>query len=135
MSVRLDPRISHLSDAELEAELARRRGLRLSGGLRAMELEAEARAAKQSVSELQEYLDGRTDSQPRRANCPKCGKPSGVRARNRRRDVRTTAGELRLTRNYHFCGSCQFGFYPLDDELGLVEGSDLSPVMEARVLA
>ena len=129
-----DTRTSHLTDEELEAELARRRGTKLSGGLRAAELAAETRAAKQSVSELQAYLDQRTDVQPRRAACPKCRKPVGVRARNRCRDVRTTAGEVRLLRNYHFCAPCTFGFYPLDDELGLVEGSDLSPVMEARVL-
>lgn len=33
--------------------------------------------------------------------------------------IYTTAGELRLTRNYHYCTTCKAGFAPRDEELKL----------------
>ena len=38
--------------------------------------------------------------------CPKCKQLVPVKAKNRLRHILTTAGELRLTRNYHYCGQC-----------------------------
>ena len=45
-----------------------------------------------------------------------------------------TAGELRLSRNYHYCKACQLGFYPRDIELKLPEEGEVSDAMEKRIL-
>ncbi len=57
-----------------------------------------------------------------------------VKAKNRPRHILTTAGELRLTRNYHHCSDCGAGFYPRDAELKLPEGGEVSDAMERRLL-
>lgn len=57
-----------------------------------------------------------------------------VKARNRVRHLMTIAGELRLSRNCHYCKKCQFGFYPRDIELKLPEEGEVSDAMEKRVL-
>lgn len=66
--------------------------------------------------------------------CPKCGAPVPVKARNRVRHFLTVAGELRLTRNYHHCKRCKYGFYPRDIELKLPEEGEVSDAMERRIL-
>jgi hypothetical protein len=45
--------------------------------------------------------------------CPRCKQLVPVKAKNRLRHILTTAGELRVTRNYHHC-SCGVGFSPRD---------------------
>jgi hypothetical protein len=66
--------------------------------------------------------------------CPKCKRLTPVKAKNRPRHVLTTAGELRLTRNYHHCTQCGVGFYPRDTELKLPENGEVSDAMERRLL-
>lgn len=66
--------------------------------------------------------------------CPKCGKRTPVKAQDRERTLRTLAGRVTLTRNYHYCEHCQFGFYPLDRALDLPEEGELTREMEKRVL-
>jgi hypothetical protein len=51
---------------------------------------------------------------PTGKHCPQCNKRVPVKAKDRTRSLRTMAGELTLTRNYHYCEACQLGFYPLD---------------------
>lgn len=123
-----------VTDEELEEELSRRKRERLSGKLFKVERQLEEEAAKLATKTLQDFFDEKTENQPRRSNCPKCGKSVGIRASNRRREVTTTAGTATLSRHYYYCRSCEDGFYPLDQELGLTEGSELSPGMEARIL-
>ena len=57
--------------------------------------------------------------------CPKCAALVPVKARNRVRHLMTIAGELRLSRNYHYCRACQRGFYPRDIELKLPEEGEV----------
>jgi hypothetical protein len=72
------------------------------------------------------------DSTPK--PCPKCGKATPVKTHNRVRHLMTLAGELRLSRNYHYCGTCRCGFYPRDLELKLPEAGEVSDAMERRIL-
>ena len=65
---------------------------------------------------------------------PKCKQLVPVKAKNRARHILTTAGELRLTRNYHHCSHCGLGFYPRDAELKLPENGEVSDAMERRIL-
>lgn len=44
------------------------------------------------------------------------------------------AGRVTLKRNYHYCETCQLGFYPLDRALELPEESELTVELEKRVL-
>lgn len=66
--------------------------------------------------------------------CPKCGKRTPVKTRERQRTLRTTAGRLTLTRNYHYCDRCKLGFYPVDSALDLPEEGELTREMEKRAL-
>lgn len=66
--------------------------------------------------------------------CPKCGKRTPVKAKDRERSLRTLPGRITLTRNYHYCEHCQLGFYPLDLALDLPEEGELTREMEKRVL-
>ena len=51
---------------------------------------------------------------PTGKRCPKCNKRVAVKAKDRTRSLRTMAGALTLTRNYHYCEPCKHGFYPVD---------------------
>jgi len=66
--------------------------------------------------------------------CPKCGRRTPVKVRDRERTLRTMAGPVTLKRNYHYCEACQLGFYPLDRALDLPEEGELTAEMEKRVL-
>jgi hypothetical protein len=66
--------------------------------------------------------------------CPKCNKRIAAKAKDRTRSLRTMAGALTLTRNYHYCEDCQLGFDPLDRVLQLPEEGELTAEMEKRVL-
>ena len=66
--------------------------------------------------------------------CPRCKQLVPVKAKNRLRHILTTAGELRLTRNYHHCSNCGLGFSPRDAELNLPEEGEVSSAMERRIL-
>ena len=55
---------------------------------------------------------------PEEAACPKCERV--LRARpSRSRTVETLLGPVPLERPYFYCVSCEHGFYPLDEALGL----------------
>lgn len=124
----------HLSDAQLFAELARRQVARGAKTLEDIELAAEdgsrlfgeeLQAAKISALPPE---DGKSKA------CPKCSTLVPVKVRNRVRHFLTIAGELRLSRNYHYCRACERGFYPRDIELKLPEEGEVSDAMERRIL-
>ena len=123
-------------DDVTDEELARRRAARLSG--RKM-LEAEEAVEEHGHADhvqtlrfvVQERME-RQDGGP--SPCPRCGQAAGVKAKDRRRTLRTMSGEIELRRHYHYCEGCEHGFYPLDLELGLPSQGELSPKMLARVL-
>src|SRR4051812_34040937 len=128
----------HLSDAELvkefAAELARRRAV---GGPRTLEdietlSEDLGRSSGEEIQAATIAALPPEDGSPK--PCPKCGKPVPVKVRNRVRHFLTVAGELRISRNYHYCDGCSRGFYPRDIELKLPEEGEVSDAMERRIL-
>jgi hypothetical protein len=124
----------HLSDAELFAEMGRRLAARGASTLEDIELAAEefGRTAGEELQAAKIAALPPEDGKPK--PCPKCGKPVPVKTRNRVRHFLTTAGELRLSRNYHYCRACKAGFYPRDIELKLPEEGEVSDAMERRIL-
>lgn len=129
----------HLSDAELvkefAKELARRRAAR--GGpsdldaIESFSLDAQRELGQEALAATIESLPSE-ESTPK--PCPKCGALVRVNVRNRVRTITTVSGELRLSRNYHYCAGCKHGFYPRDAELRLPEEGVVSDAMERRIL-
>lgn len=127
-------KFGHVSDAELLKEMARRRVAR--GVLDLDTLEASIGHDLRGFGE--DSLAAAVDTLPQETGtpkpCPKCGTQVPVKTRNRVRHIMTTAGELRLSRNYHYCKRCAHGFCPRDAELKLPEEGDVSDAMEKRIL-
>jgi len=65
---------------------------------------------KKNYSHLldQEYCD-----------CPKCAKKLKAWTKKAKRSVESLGGAFDLCRPYFYCRSCSYGFYPLDEALGL----------------
>jgi len=128
----------HLSDADLlketARELARRRAARGEVDLDAVESFAEDMQRELGQETLGATIDALPPEGAMPLPCPKCGALVPVKARNRSRSILTVAGELRLSRNYHHCKTCQRGFYPRDLELKLPEEGEVSDAMEKRIL-
>lgn len=126
--------LGHLSDAELLREVARRRLARGEFDLDAIEHLAEK--AQQDLGEetLAAAIAALPPEDDKPKACPRCKQPVPVKVKNRPRHVLTTAGELRLSRNYHHCPACNLGFYPRDLELKLPEDGEVSSAMERRIL-
>ena len=59
--------------------------------------------------------------------CPKCNRSLNVVDHHRRRTVDSTFGEIRFSRSYGCCTSCQEHFAPADDALGLHARAPASP--------
>lgn len=87
-----------------------------------------------ALRHLRALLDLMPLENPTGKRCPQCGKRTPVKAKDRPRTIRTMAGPLTLTRNYHHCDRCQLGFSPLDRLLDLPEEGELTSEMEKRVL-
>jgi hypothetical protein len=127
-------KLGHLSDAELFAELARRRMPQGETDLEAIEEMVERTGHQAEEVLLAATIAALPPEDGKSKPCPKCGKPVPVKTRNRVRHLMTVGGELRLSRNYHHCRACKHGFYPRDIELKLPEEGELSNAMERRVL-
>lgn len=119
---------------EVAAELARRRAS--SGGLtlEAIELAAEEDGRHFSEDRQTTAIASLPPEDNKPKPCPKCGTPVRVKTRNRVRHLLTVAGEVRLSRNYHYCKGCRHGFYPRDIELKLPEEGAVSDALEKRIL-
>src|SRR5467141_1361822 len=113
--------LGHLSDAELVQELARRQVARRRLDLDAIEAFVEGAQSEMGEKALAATMAALPPEGSAAKPCPKCGKPVPVKTHNRVRHILTTAGELRLTRNYHYCRRCRLGFHPRDRELNLPE--------------
>jgi hypothetical protein len=128
----------HLSDADLlkkmARELARRRASRGELDLDAIESAIELDQREFGVDSLGATIDALPAEDGTSKPCPHCGASVPVKVRNRVRHLMTLAGELRLSRNYHYCKKCQLGFYPRDLELKLPEEGEVSDAMEKRIL-
>jgi hypothetical protein len=51
--------------------------------------------------------------------CPLCNRRIKAKSEKVRRQIDTVVGPVTLYRPYFYCRTCAFGFYPLDDALGL----------------
>ncbi len=52
-------------------------------------------------------------------NCPKCNKKIKAWTKKANRTIETLGGRFDLYRPYFYCKDCSYGFYPLDEALGL----------------
>ena len=126
--------LGHMSDAQLYAELGRRQLARGATSLEDIELASEASGHFAGAEIQAQTIDSLPPEDGTPKPCPKCGKAVPVKTRNRVRHFRTTAGELRLSRNYHYCKACKRGFYPRDIALELPEEGEVSDALERRIL-
>lgn len=99
-----------------------------------MELAAEGLKGEAGKPSVAVMLSRMKDEKPTAKACPRCGKRTPVRARDRERTVRSLSGTVTFRRNYHYCEECKFGFFPVDRLLNLPEEGELTSEMEKRVL-
>jgi hypothetical protein len=123
-----------LSDADLLREFARRRLAKGNFDLDAIEELASAAQRDLGEETLAAAIVALPPEDDAPKACPKCKRLVAVKAKNRVRHILTTAGELRLTRNYHYCTGCKSGFAPRDAELNLPAEGEVSTAMERRIL-
>lgn len=62
--------------------------------------------------------------------CPKCHQKTRAKSEKVKRDIDTLVGPVTLYRPYFYCRSCGFGFYPLDEALGLSNRKIQSDIQE-----
>lgn len=127
-------KLEGFSDAELLAELARRRVVGAVTDLTAMELAAEKAKFQFGHESLEAMLAMLPPEDGSPKPCPKCGEAVPVRALGRPREIHTLSGWVTLNRNYHHCDQCRLGFYPRDIELGLPGQGEVSFELERRIL-
>jgi hypothetical protein len=130
-----DKPVSQLTDSELLAELVRRKAQQAKlTDLTAMELTGEDFGERAKDALMQARIDalGPEGDEPKK--CPRCSADVPVRARHRRRVIKTLSGSVRLVRNYHYCRKCKLGFFPRDIEIGLPSKGAISSELERRVL-
>jgi len=128
--------LSEYTKAELAEELIRRKMEELGDQptMTQMELAAESMLGEAAGRPSVAAMLSRMKPEKPTAKCPRCGKRAPVKARDRERTVQSLSGPVTFRRQYHYCDSCQFGFYPVDRLLGLPEGGDLTGELEMRVL-
>lgn len=125
------------TDRELVQELATRhaeREFRDGMTMSDMELAAEKLKGETGGPSLESMLARMKPEKPTGKACPRCGKRIPVKARDRERTVRSLSGPITFKRNYHYCGDCKYGFYPIDRLLDLPEEGELTSEVEKRVL-
>jgi phospholipid/cholesterol/gamma-HCH transport system permease protein len=125
-----------LSDADLEAELARRRGAadEAAGGY-AVEVALEDEAHVWVARRLDAYFSRHEAVQTTAWQaCPTCGRRCRVRRKWVARTVRSLHGRHTVRRHYHYCATCQTGWYPLDAALGWPAEGDVTARVEEVVL-
>lgn len=128
-------RLDEFTVEDLLEEVARRRAVAHDGSLHDFELVTEDAHHEQSRRELEGFLRNEAENEDDSSKpCPRCGRSCRVRAKSRGRKLRAVCGEVSFARNYHYCGECGEGFYPLDRKLDLPTSGDLTREMERRVL-
>lgn len=84
---------------------------------------------RQSLDVRRKVLERLTQAAASREafDCPKCNRSLNVVDHHRARTVKSSFGEVRFTRSYGCCTSCQEHFAPADHALGLHERAPASP--------
>ena len=129
--------LKQFSKEELLAELGRRLAdekFRDDMTMSDMEVAVETWKTESDDAALAAMLAKLKPEKPTAKLCPKCGKRVPVKARDRERTVKSLSGPVTFKRNYHHCEKCQYGFYPVDQRLGLPEEGELTSELEKRVL-
>ncbi len=129
--------LKQYSKKELLEELARRHADEMfHDGMTMSEMDLAAEELKGEAGEPSVALmpSRMKPEKPTAKLCPKWGKRVAVKARDRERTVRSLSGPVTFKRNYHYCQRCQYGFYSVDQRLGLPEEGELTSEMEKRVL-
>ena len=129
--------LKQFSKKELLEEIARRHAdekFREGMTMSEMELSVEELKAGSGEPSIALMLSRMKPEKPTAKACPRCGKRIPVKARDRERTVRSLSGLVTFKRNYHYCGECEYGFYPVDRLLGLPEEGELTSELEKRVL-
>lgn len=99
-----------------------------------MELAVERMASGGKPPAIAAMLSRMRPEKPTAKACPRCGKRTPVKVRDRERTVESMAGPVTYRRNYHYCADCKHGFHPVDRLLGVPEEGDLTEELEKRVL-
>lgn len=94
-------------------------------------IEEEAKRLKQRL--MDEKLARLPVQDGRPKSCPRCGKRAPVRAKAVPRTFRSLSGSHTFSRNYHYCETCKYGFYPQDKFLGLAEDAEMTEQLERRM--
>src|SRR5436853_4576478 len=100
------------SEPELLEELARRHAdqhFREGMTMDDMELAVERWKGSADDPAIRAMLSRMKPEKPTAKACPKCGKRTPVKARDRERTVRSLAGPVTFKRNYHYCENCKYG--------------------------
>lgn len=129
--------LKQYSEKELLEEIGRRHAdkhFREGMTMSEMELSVEELKAGTGEPSIALMLSRMKPEKPTAKACPRCGKRVPVRARDRKRTVKSLAGLVTFQRNYHYCEKCQYGFYPVDRLLSLPEEGELTSELEKRVL-
>lgn len=129
--------LKNYSERELIEELTRRqaeREFRDGMTMSEMELAVEKLKGETGQPSLRWMLARMKPEKPTPKSCPRCGKRTPLKARDRERTVRSLSGPITFKRNYHYCKGCKRGFYPVDRLLDLPEEGELTGEMEKRVL-
>src|SRR5271170_1749891 len=116
--------LSEYTKAELAEERIRRKMEELEElgeqpTMTQMELAAESLLGEAAGRPSVAAMLSRMKPEKPTAKCPRCGKRTPVKARDRERTVQSLSGSVTFRRQYHYCESCQLGFYPVDRLLGL----------------
>ena len=129
--------LKQFSEKELLEELARRHAdEHFREGMTMSEIELSVEELKAGTGEpsIALMLSRMKPEKPTAKSCPRCGKRTAVKARDRERTVKSLAGPVTFKRNYHYCEKCAYGFYPVDRLLDLPEEGELTSELEKRVL-
>lgn len=129
--------LSPYTEQELVEELARRhaeREFRDGMTMSEIELATEKLKADTGPPSVALMLSRMKPEKPTAKACPRCGKRTPIKARDRERTVRSLSGPVTFKRHYHYCEACKYGFYPVDRLLDLPEEGELTTEMEKRVL-
>jgi hypothetical protein len=129
--------LKNYSERDLVEELARRhadREFRDGMTMSEMEIAAEKLKGDTGPPSIALMLSRMKPEKPTPKACPRCGKRTPVKARDRERTVRSLSGPVTFKRNYHYCEGCKRGFYPVDRLFDLPEEGELTGEMEKRVL-
>jgi DNA-directed RNA polymerase subunit RPC12/RpoP len=116
--------LKQYSEKELLEEVARRHADKhFRDGMTMSDMELSLDELKIGTGEpsIALMLSRMKPEKPTAKACPRCGKRIPVKARDRERTVKSLGGLVTFKRNYHYCGECEHGFYPVDRLLMLPE--------------